>query len=140
MRGTYPPCDAIEWQSHTIQATDEAACRRIFHDINLSSKSDPDVNRLLAVLGHMPFAVTLMANLGKRGRSNAKELLDTWYKSGTDMLSVANSPERSMNRSISLLVDSDFVKQNPDALPLLAILSLLPAGTTKTIFVGGQRP
>ena len=131
MRGTYPPCDTIEWQSHTIQPTDEAACRRIFHDINPSSKNDPDVDRLLAALGHMPFAVTLMANLGKRGKSTAQELLETWYTSGTDMLSLTNSPEKSMNRSISLSVDSECVKQNPDAVLLLAILSLLPAGTTK---------
>jgi len=131
MRGTYPPCDAIKWQSHTIQPTDKAACRRIFHDINPSSKNDPDVDRLLSVLGHMPFAVTLMANLGKRGKSTANELLETWYTSGTDMLSVTNSPENSMNRSISLSVDSEFVKQDSNALPLLAILSLLPAGTTK---------
>jgi tetratricopeptide (TPR) repeat protein len=131
MRGTYPPCDTIEWQLHTIQPTDEAACRRIFHDINPSSRNDPDVDRLLAVLGHMPFAVTLMANLGKRGKSTANELLETWYTSGTNMLSVSNSPEKSMNRSISLSVDSEFVKQDTDALLLLAILSLLPAGTTK---------
>ena len=131
MRGTYPPCDAIEWQSHTIQPTDEAACRHIFHDINPSSKNDRNVDRLLATLGHMPFAVTLMANLGKRGKSTANELLEMWYISGTDMLSVSNSPEKSMNRSISLSVDSEFVKQDPNALPLLAILSLLPAGTTK---------
>jgi hypothetical protein len=131
MRGKYPPCDAIEWQSHTIQPTDRAACRRIFHDINPSSQNDSDVDRLLAVLGHMPFAITLMANLGKRGKSTANELLETWYTSGTDMLSVTNSPEKSMNRSISLSVDSEFVKQDPDALLLLTILSLLPAGTTK---------
>jgi len=131
MRGTYPPCDTIEWQSHTIQPTDKAACRRIFHDINPSSKNDPNVDRLLVALGHMPFAVTLMANLGKRGKSTANELLETWYTSGTDMLSVTNSPEKSMNRSISLSVDSEFVKQDPNALPLLAILSLLPAGTSK---------
>jgi tetratricopeptide (TPR) repeat protein len=131
MRGTYPPCDTIEWQPLTIQPTNEAACRRIFHDINPSSKNDPNVDRLLAALGHMPFAVTLMANLGKRGKSTAKELLEAWYTSGTDMLSVRNSPEKNMNRSISLSVDSEFVKQDPDALLLLAILSLLPAGTTK---------
>ena len=130
MRGTYPPCDAIEWQVQTIRPTDEAACRRIFHDLNPSSKDDPDVDRLLTALGHMPFAVALMANLGKRGKSTANVLLETWYTSGTDMLSVSNSPEKSMNRSISLSVDSEFVKQNPDALLLLAILSLLPAGTT----------
>jgi hypothetical protein len=131
MRGTYPPCDTIEWQSHIIQPTDKIACRRTFHDINPSSKNDPDVDRLLAALGHMPFAVTLMANLGKRGKYNAKELLETWYASGTDMLSVTKSPEKSLNRSISLSVDSELVKEDPDALLLLAILSLLPAGTTK---------
>jgi len=131
MRGTYPPCDAIEWQSQTIQPTDEAACSRIFHDINPSSQDDPDVDRLLAALGHMPFAVTLMANLGKRGKFTAQKLLEMWYTSGTDILSVTNSPETNMNRSISLSVDSEFVKKDPDALVLLAILSLLPAGTTK---------
>jgi len=131
MRGIYPPCHTIEWQSLLIQPPDEAACCRIFHDINPSSKNDPDVDRLLAALGHMPLAITLMANLGKRRKSTAKELLETWYTSGTDMLSVTNSPEKSMNRSISLSADSEFVKQDPDALVLLAILSLLPAGTTK---------
>ena len=131
MHGAYLPCDAIEWQLQPIQPTDKAACRRIFHDINPSSKDDPDTDRLLAVLGHMPFAVTLMANLGKQSKSMANELLETWYTSGTDMLSVTNSPEKSMNRSISLSVDSQFVKQDPNALLLLAILSLLPAGTTK---------
>jgi tetratricopeptide (TPR) repeat protein len=131
MRGTSPPCDTIEWQPLTIEPTNEAACRRIFHDINPSSKNDPDVDHLLAALGHMPFAVTLMANLGKRRKSTAKELLETWYTSGTNMLSVTDSPEKSMNRSISLSVDSEFVKQDPGALVLLAILSLLPAGTTK---------
>jgi hypothetical protein len=114
-----------------IQPTDEAACRCIFHNINPSSKNDPDVDSLLTALGHMPFAVTLMANLGKRGKSTANELLETWYTSGTDMLSVTNSPEKSMNRSISLSVDSNLMKQNPQALLLLNILSCLPAGTTK---------
>jgi hypothetical protein len=72
MRGTYPPCDAIKWQTREIQPADERACHRIFHDINPSSKSDPDIGRLVAALWYMPFAVTLMANLGKRGRSTAK--------------------------------------------------------------------
>jgi len=131
MRGTHAPCETVGWQSRIIESTDEAACRRIFYDINPGSKNDPDVDCLLDALGHMPFAVTLMANLGKRGKSTAKDLLEEWNTSGTDMLSVTNSPENSMNHSISLSVDSEFVKKDPDALVLLAILSLLPAGTTK---------
>ena len=90
MRGTYPPCDAIKWQSHTIQPTDEVACRHIFHDINPNSKDDPDIDRLLAALGHMPFAVTLMANLGKRGKSTAS----CWRRGTLPALTCSLSPTR----------------------------------------------
>jgi hypothetical protein len=129
MRGRCPPCNkAIKWESMYIESTDEAACLRIYHDINPDSENDPDVARLLTALGRMPFAVTLMANLGVESQSSAKDLLDAWSESGPDILS--NDPEQSMNRSIGLSVESDFVKRNPNAI-LLAILSLLPAGTTK---------
>ena len=82
----------------------------------------------------MSIVETTRVNLGKRGKSNVKELLEMWYASGTDMLSVTKSPEKSMNRSISLSVDSELVKQDPDALLLLTILSLLSAGTMKQNF------
>ena len=130
MRGRLPPCDkAIKWQSMDIKSTDEAACLHIYHDINPDSKNDPDVTRLLTALGHMPFAVTLMAKLGVESRSSAKDLLDEWSEFGPDILS--NDPEQNMNRSIRLSVESDLVKRNPNAILLLAILSLLPAGTTR---------
>jgi tetratricopeptide (TPR) repeat protein len=130
MHGRYPPCDkAIKWQSKDIKATDEAACLHIYHDINPGSENDPDVARLLATLGHMPFAVTLVAKRGVEGQATAKELLDAWSESGPDIFS--NDPEQSMNRSIRLSVESDLMKRNPNAITLLAILSLLPAGTTK---------
>ncbi|KDR71046.1 hypothetical protein GALMADRAFT_75381 [Galerina marginata CBS 339.88] len=130
MRGNNSPCyNAIKWQSKNIEPTDEESCLHIFHDINPSSKDDPDVARLLGVLGHMPFAVTLMARLAEDVHSTAKDLLAAWSESGPDLLS--NNPEQSMNRSISLSVDSDLVHRNPNAVLLLAVLSLLPAGTTK---------
>ena len=130
MRGRRPPCDkAIKWQSKDIESTDEAACLRIYHEINPDSENDPDVPRLLTALGRMPFAVTLMAKLGVESQSSAKDLLDAWSESGPDILS--NNPEQSMNRSIRLSVESDLVKRDPNAILLLAILSLLPAGTTR---------
>ena len=129
MRGRYPPCDeAIKWQSKDIRPTDEAACLRIYYNICPDSKNDRDVGRLLCVLGHMPFAVTLMARLAKEGMSTAEELLVAWSEYGPDILP---DHEQSMNRSISLSVDSYLMKQNPQALLLLKILSCLPAGTTK---------
>ena len=130
MRGRFPPCgNAIKWQSRHIQPTDETACLRIYHDIHPESENDPDVSRLLSLLGHMPFAVTLMANLAKQGQSSAGELLVAWSKFGPDIL--PNHHEQSMNRSIGLSVDSHLMRQNPQAFLLLKILSFLPAGTTK---------
>ncbi|PPR03756.1 hypothetical protein CVT26_005795 [Gymnopilus dilepis] len=130
MRGSRPPCDkAIKWQSKNIQPTDEEACLHIFYEINPDAKDDPDVGRLLRSLGYMPFAVTLMANLGKEAYLTAKELLDAWLECGPDMFS--DNPEQSIARSISLSVDSDLVKQNPNSLLLLSVLSLLPGGTTR---------
>ena len=129
MRGRRPPCyGAIKWQSKYIESTDEEASLWIYHDIYPDSKNDPDVAKLLSALGHMPFAVTLIANLGAESRSSAKDLLDSWSESGTKILS--NDPEQSMDQSIRLSVESDLVKRNPDAFLLLAVLSLLPAGTT----------
>ena len=93
-----------------------------------NSKNDPDVGRLLGILGHLPFAVTLMARLGKEGQLTAKELILAWSKNGPDIL--PDHHEQNMNRSIGLSVDSNLMKQNPQA-RLLNILSFLPAGPTK---------
>ena len=130
MRGRYPPCDeAIKWQSKEIQPTDEGACLRIYRSIYPDSENDPDVGRLLGTLGHMPFAVTLMARLAKEGQSTAKELILAWSKNGPDIL--PEHHELNINRSISLSIDSNLMKKNPQALLLLNILSCLPAGTSK---------
>ena len=101
----------------------------VFTNIYPDSENDPDVGRLLGILGHMPFAVTLMARLAKEGLSTAKELIVAWSENRPDIL--PNHHEQNMNRSISLSIDSNFMKQNPQALLLLYILSCLPAGTTK---------
>ena len=130
MRGRYPPCEeAIKWQSKEIQPTDEAASLLIYQSIYPDSEKDPDVGRLLGVLGHMPFAVALMARLAKEGQSTAKELILAWSENGPDIL--PDHHEENMNRIIGLSVNSNLMKWNPQALLLLNVLSCLPAGTSK---------
>ncbi|KAJ3514814.1 hypothetical protein NLJ89_g2144 [Agrocybe chaxingu] len=132
MRGTNPPSEDIEWRTTNIPPTDLEASRLIWSKINSKSKDDPqDVDRLIESLGRMPFGVTLMASLGKESRLSASQLLTEWARAGTDMLSDSEVPEKSMNRSIALSVDSPLVRRNADALVLLKTLSLLPAGTTR---------
>ena len=118
-------------KSKNLHPVDKEASLSIFHELYPKSKDDPDVDRLLGVLGFMPFAVTLMAKLGRKSRSSAKDLLKDWSQDGTGMISRSNSPEENMNRSIGFSVDSALVKRNPDALLLLVALSLLLAGTCR---------
>ena len=93
MRGRYPPCDeAITWQSKEIQPTDEGTCLLIYRSIHPNSENDPDFGRLL---GHMPFAVTLMASLAMQGLSTAKELISAWSEKGPDIL--PDLHEQNMN-------------------------------------------
>ena len=135
MRGRHPPCaEAIKWQSKEIQPTNETACLLIYRSIYPESENDPDVGRLLGILGHMPFAVTLMARLAKEGLSTAKELILAWSKNGPEIL--PEHHEQNVNRSISLSIDSSLMKKNPQALLLLSILAYQQEHR-KQIFAGG---
>jgi len=110
------------------------AARLIFYDTYPSyprSGQDLDLDALLESVGHMPYAVMLMAKSGETCGYSAKDLLEEWKQAGTDMISHSGSPEDDMNRSISLSVNRDFVQRNSDAKLLLQTLSLLPAGTSK---------
>jgi len=131
MRGSQPPTIDVDWHPEKIPATDKDACRRICQRINPAWNLDPDIDDLVDAVGCMPFAITLMAYRGRKSGWSAGALLDEWRQRGTDMWSPDGSLESGMNKSISLSVDSDFVRSDPDALHLLATLSMLPAGTTR---------
>ncbi len=127
---TKGPCNRIKWHTRHLQPVSKEASRLIFHDVYPDSKEDPDVDTLIAAVGHMPYAVVLMAKSGETCDFTAKALLEEWKQAGTTMISHSGFPEENMNRSISLSVNRDFVKQNPDALLLLQTLALLPVGTS----------
>jgi len=130
MRGSLAPTVDVEWYQEIIPATDKDASLRICQRFNPDWKMSPDLDSLLDAVGCMPFAVTLMASRGRESQFSPKQLLDEWTRLGTDMWSSDDALDNGMNKSISLSVDSKLVKSNPDALELLATLSLLPAGTT----------
>ena len=131
MRGSRSPTVDVEWHSEIVPATNKDASLRICQRFNPNWNMDADLDSLLDAVGCMPFAVTLMASRGRESDSSPKQLLEEWVQLGTDMWPSDGPLDNGMNKSISLSVDSDFVKRNPDAVDLLAILSLLPAGTTR---------
>ena len=129
MRSQFSPCeDNILWETRKLGAIDLELSRQVYTKIDPSASDCKHLDDLLHSLGHLPFAVTLMAKLGKRSDTRPEVLLQEWKQIGTNMLS---DPETGLNHCISLSVDSNFIQNIPEALTLLCTLSLLPAGTER---------
>ncbi|KIM49720.1 hypothetical protein M413DRAFT_115102 [Hebeloma cylindrosporum] len=121
MRSEFPPLD--EWVCEPLSHVEPQDSRKIYTSIDPRAAKDPKLDELLQELGHLPYAVTLMATLGKRSLSSPERLLERWNETGTDMLSKAQG---GMDHSIELSLQ--FVADSPNAIMLLQVLSMLPAG------------
>ncbi|KAJ6582356.1 hypothetical protein B0H19DRAFT_1061773 [Mycena capillaripes] len=123
-----PPTDDIEWQHRELPSLDPAAARTSFKRIYPAVVDGPKLDELLDAIDRIPLAIVLMANVGKHSRASPEYLLEQWRQTGTDMISRGSS--QSMDRTISMSVNREVVASNSEASTLLAILSMLPAGTT----------
>ncbi|KIM46770.1 hypothetical protein M413DRAFT_262228 [Hebeloma cylindrosporum] len=124
MRSNFPPSANIDWTTHRLPHIEPDASRQIYTDIDPSAAGHKALDELLAALGHMPYAISLVATLGKESEFPPDTLLQMWREGGTGML------EEEIDRSISLSVDSKLMR-SPEAQSLFKILSMLPAGTTR---------
>jgi tetratricopeptide (TPR) repeat protein len=130
MRAFITPCNGDQWQSFPIEEVNEEAARQIYLDICPAGKGDTRLSVLLQSLGHMPLAITLMANLAKSFGWDAGELLEQYKRIGTSMIGQGRDANHSLDVCISLSVDSTPMKTHPEAYRLLATLAMLPVGTT----------
>ena len=121
MRSEFPPLD--EWIYEPLSYVEPQDSRQIYTAIDPRAEDDPQLDELLHVLGHLPYAITLMATLGTRSLSSPEKLLERWNEAGTDMLSKAQG---GMDHSIELSLQ--FVADSPNAIMLLQVLSMLPDG------------
>ncbi|KAJ6457585.1 hypothetical protein C8R45DRAFT_1184200 [Mycena sanguinolenta] len=134
MTSGFTPGD-IEWQHRPLTPLDPGAARDTFKRKYRDAASGhelaahgPELDELLASIGHIPLAITLTAASGGCLGISPDDLLRDWREQGTGMMS--GNQTRSMDDTIRVSMERGVVKSNPDALELLAILSLLPAGTT----------
>ncbi|KAJ7595490.1 hypothetical protein C8J56DRAFT_1115404 [Mycena floridula] len=132
MRGSSPPCEGFPWIERRIKPLDPEPSHRLFTEIYPRGHDDLELGQLLEVLGYMPLAVTLMAKLGKTTKWKAGELLQSFQQTGTTMLGSSDGSDsrHSVNVSIRLSVESPLMQRTRDAAVLLAIISMLPSGTT----------
>ncbi|KAJ6476719.1 hypothetical protein C8R47DRAFT_1020732 [Mycena vitilis] len=130
MTSDFPPGEnRINWQCERLQSLDAASARSTYKDIYTETSDGPALRDLLSAIGGIPLAITLMATAGRHSQASPTELLAEWEVSGTDVIS--GGVDRSMNRTIGMSMGRGIVKCNPDAMKLVAVLSLLPAGTTR---------
>ena len=73
MRSEFRPFD--EWIYIPLSHVEPEESRQIFDS---PAGNDPKLDELLHILGHLPYAVTLMAMLGKRSLSSPERLLKYW--------------------------------------------------------------
>ncbi|KAF7373221.1 hypothetical protein MSAN_00530900 [Mycena sanguinolenta] len=133
MTSGFTPQD-IEWYHRPLAPLDPPAARDAFKRKYRDAAGGhgliadgPDLDELLASIGYIPLAITLMAASGGCLGISPVDLLRDWKEEGTEMMS--GNQTRSMDDTIRLSMERGIVKSNPEALQLLAILSLLPAGT-----------
>ncbi|KAJ7910325.1 hypothetical protein B0H13DRAFT_2661121 [Mycena leptocephala] len=125
--------ESRQWQHRPLKALDPATARIVFQERYSDAggteltAADDKLDAVLTSIGHIPLAITLMAAHGGGLRISPDELLEEWGKIGTEMIS--RGGERSMDDVIGTSIHRGVMKSDPDALPLLAVLSLLPAGT-----------
>ncbi|KAF9059131.1 hypothetical protein BDP27DRAFT_1431787 [Rhodocollybia butyracea] len=130
MRSSQPPGDSIHWKCVHLEAVDKVASTCIYAEIDPAGSQSPELALLLDEVGHMPLAITLMAKLGKNLGSTPAELLEQYKQGGTTVMNLGGSTEQSMDICIGLSVESQPMKDSPSAAKLLAVLALLPVGTT----------
>ncbi|KAG8946329.1 hypothetical protein FRC03_001422 [Tulasnella sp. 419] len=132
MRGNQSPSsNTIDWTEPRLPSLtqlDLDAAEEAFLRISPSAKGDPGLTTLLEKLDCMPLAITLMAKLSEAGET-ISDLLEQWKLERTKLLDQPGGDRRnSIEVSIKLSLDSRSVKGNSDAIGLLSVLAMLPAG------------
>ncbi|KAG8877203.1 hypothetical protein FRB97_003589 [Tulasnella sp. 331] len=106
------------------------AARDLFLKVHPNAKGDKSLDALLAELSCMPLAVRLMASLGRSGLTPTT-LLKAWTDkaAGADLLH-GTDKSKSVNISIQLSFESNIMQSVPEALTLLSVIAMLPAGAS----------
>ncbi|TFK37206.1 P-loop containing nucleoside triphosphate hydrolase protein [Crucibulum laeve] len=140
MRGVERP-GKIRWTrpflAPLVPLADDAA-EEIFRDIADINNDDPDLMELLKLTDNLPLAVTLMAHLAES--ETCTNILSRWKQENTSLLSDGVDKISSLEKSISMSISSPRMKNTPEALELLSLLSLLPDGILETTLLQMKLP
>ncbi|KAJ6543570.1 hypothetical protein DFH09DRAFT_1367913 [Mycena vulgaris] len=130
MRGAERP-GKVKWTRPflpPLEPLSSLASRQIFAEIADDPTSDEEtaLDELLDLSGHLPLAVSLLANVTSfEGYAGA---LARWKIETTSLVSDGYDKRSNLEQSIVLSLGSPRISSSPHAKDLLALLSLLPDG------------
>jgi hypothetical protein len=105
---------------------DQGAARQAFLALSNCKSEDPNINELIALVDHVPLAITLMGALAQT--DSTETLLRRWKEEKSALLHSAPDRESSLDISIQVSLNSPRMKAVSEAFQLLALISLLPDG------------
>ncbi|KZV80974.1 hypothetical protein EXIGLDRAFT_780320 [Exidia glandulosa HHB12029] len=134
LRGSERP-QGVSWTKPLLPPLgplDDSSATQLF--VTLSDVSDVNAEsaELLRLVDNIPLALVLMANLSSY--ESSRELLSRWQTMKTSMLQRSDDTGRlmSLDVSIRLSLTSPRMVQQPEAVTLLSLLSLLPQGISQS--------
>ncbi|KAF5369287.1 hypothetical protein D9758_002605 [Tetrapyrgos nigripes] len=108
------------------QPVDAEASAKIYTKI-YPQTSEEQLCELLDAIGHLPLAITLLANYARTSQVTLVELLRDWQRDGPDILSISDDGEDNvMHKSIKFSLDNPPMKKSTYAMKLLTLLALFP--------------
>jgi GTPase SAR1 family protein len=129
MRGTQRP-SRMSWSKPflpSLERLSDADSKRIFETI--CGPVDEFVEKLLEVIDGIPLAVTLISALLQEGNETSESLWTRWEKTKTSVVENGGKDRLSnLDRSIHLSVYGPRMQGDPNAILILAMLSILPDG------------
>lgn len=136
MRGTITPWG--RWHEKPLSPLGAESARKVFIALseNVNHGSDPFLDKMLEVVERLPLAIVLLAKQA-RIQPNLQSLWKQWDRRRTSMLKdirykdgTSGARLLSLEASIQLSLDRPLMADNPPALTLLSLLSLLPDGAS----------
>ncbi|KAF8163704.1 hypothetical protein B0H34DRAFT_334467 [Crassisporium funariophilum] len=131
MRGSQRPA-GMRWSNviSPLQPVDLESARSIFRSI--AHEVDEHATFLIQAVDRVPLAVTLIANLASVQGETTEALWTRWKAENISMVQNGQDRLSSMETSVRLSLSSPRMQRDPDALPFLSVLALLPDGMSPT--------
>ncbi|THU84987.1 hypothetical protein K435DRAFT_869730 [Dendrothele bispora CBS 962.96] len=135
LRGSQSPLN-VPWSNNKcvlpVKPLDTVSARDLFRDISRVTTIDTYTEKLLGELDGVLLAIKLLASIVQEGLETTETLWRAWEKKRTKIVKHGNNQLSNLELSIQLSLDCPRMRQDLNAIDMLAILSFkLPDGLSK---------